>query len=94
MKIRRYFASVFVEPDAYEAVRALKRGDELTVKRIGWSVSVFFGDRAIGNVRGTKRPLVNALLEFEPKCVATFFNMNEKEGVMLVRVKTHDELYK
>lgn len=94
MKIRRYYAEVFVEPEAYKTVSTLKRGASLTGRKVNGRASIFLGEARIGVIRGRKRPLVSALLEFEKESKALFYNMNEKEGVMLVRVKVSDEPYK
>lgn len=94
MKIKRYYVEVFVEPEAYEMVRLLRRGDGLSLRMEDSRVKVFLDGKEIGVVRGKKRVLVSALFEFEREVDALFYNMNEKEGVMLVRVKTNDEPYK
>ena len=94
MRIRRYFAEVFVEPEAYSLVRGLSSGDELKLKKNVSCVGVFLGEKYIGVIRGKKRPVVGALFEFERKAKALFYNMNEKEGVMLVKVMIDDEPYK
>ena len=94
MRIKRYFTEVFVEPDSYGTVRELKSGDELELKKNGASVDVFLEGKNIGVVRGKKRALVGAIFEYERATKALFYNMNEKEGVMLVKVMIDDEPYK
>lgn len=94
MKIDRYYAQVFVELEAYDTVRLFKRGEGLTVRNFGKEQRVFRGEQHIGNIRGKKRSVVGAVFGFVDVVDAEFFNMNEKEGVMLIRVKINDEPYK
>lgn len=94
MKVRRYFVGVFVEAEAYEAVSRFTRGERLHLIKRDGIVGVYHGETYIGNVRGKKRPIVGAVFSFVDSTEAEFYNMNEKEGVMLIRVRINDEPYK
>lgn len=94
MKVRRYYVGVFVEPTAYEMVSRFTRGERLRLVKRSGIIEVYYGETYIGNVRGKKRVNVGALFHFVDSAEAEFYNMNEKEGVMLIHVRINDEPYK
>lgn len=82
---------IFIEPEHYETAWAVKSDEIMKLVREGDLVSLKRNKISLGTVRGRKRTVLLATLDFVDELEARLVNMNKTEGIMLVSADVDNE---